>query len=149
MSLGWETPKETPRKDKFDPGEVVQLSIPVRADLVILARLTASTVATRAGFGVEEIEDLRLAVEELCLSLVDGKRAGRLHLDYLREPDAIRVNCSFEPEAGAPDPGGIDTAVDELSLRILDALVDDHGREPQDAGPSAWLVKRSGRLGAR
>ena len=52
--------------------DVVELTIPVRADLVVLARLTAATVASRADFDVEEIEDLRLAVDELCISQVQG-----------------------------------------------------------------------------
>ena len=47
--------------------EAVELIIPVQSDLVVLARLTAATVASRAGFNVEEVEDLRLAVDELCV----------------------------------------------------------------------------------
>ena len=63
--------------------DLVTLSIPVSADLLVLVRLTAATVASRAGFDVEEIEDLRLAVDELCISLVNeggGRAAGaRIH----------------------------------------------------------------------
>ena len=119
----------------------VELSIPVQADLVVLARLTAATVAGRAGFGVEDIEDLRLAVEELCLSLVGGAKDGRLHLTYECEGDAITVGCRYEEAPdGSPAPPGRDA--DDLSLRILDALVDEHGHETRDGQPSAWLCKR-------
>ncbi len=118
----------------------VDLSIPVQADLVVLARLTAATVAGRAGFGVEDIEDLRLAVEELCLSLVGGAKDGRLHLTYECEGDAITVACRYE-DAGAP-AGPTGQGADDLSLRILDALVDEHGRQIRDGHPSAWLCKR-------
>jgi anti-sigma regulatory factor (Ser/Thr protein kinase) len=45
--------------------DVVELSIPVRSNLLVLARLTAATLASRAEFGIEDIEDLRLVVEEL------------------------------------------------------------------------------------
>lgn len=118
----------------------VDLSIPVQADLVVLARLTAATVAGRAGFGVEDIEDLRLAVEELCLSLVGGGKEGRLHLTYECEGDAITVSCRYEDadvQVGARGPDA-----DDLSLRILDALVDEHGHDVRDGQPSAWLCKR-------
>jgi|SRR5579863_773151 serine/threonine-protein kinase RsbW len=118
----------------------VDLSIPVQADLVVLARLAAATVASRAGFGVEDIEDLRLAVEELCLSLVGSREDGRLHLNYECEGDAITVNCWYEAEIAANGSRGTDT--DDLSLRILDALVDEHGHELRDGRPSAWLCKR-------
>lgn len=118
----------------------VDLSIPVQADLVVLARMTAATIAGRAGFGVEDIEDLRLAVEELCLSLVAGRPDGRLHLSYEHEGGAITVDCRYE--ATRESAAGRGTDADDLSLRILDALVDDHGRETRDGQPSAWLCKR-------
>ncbi|MGH9089448.1 MAG: hypothetical protein ACRDYZ_15295 [Acidimicrobiales bacterium] len=118
----------------------VQLSIPVKADLVVLARLTAATVAGRAGFGVEDIEDLRLAVEELCLSLVRSDEDGRLHLSFDHADGTITVNCWFEPRPGWEGSGN--GTVDDLSLRILDALVDEHGREQRHGQLCAWLRKR-------
>ncbi|HEY5244516.1 MAG TPA: ATP-binding protein [Acidimicrobiales bacterium] len=148
-------------------GAVVELSIPVQADLVVLARLTAATVASRAGFGIEEVEDLRLAVEELCLSLVGPDDEGRLRFAYQQTDDAVTITCTFEPEeAGEPEgPGGPEGAgesggagqsggtdrsgtggdtrpEEELSLRILDALVDEHGRDGDGRGAVAWLRKR-------
>lgn len=123
----------------------VDLSVPVQADLVVLARLTAATIAGRAGFGVEDIEDLRLAVEELCLSLVGGRGDGRLHLNFECETDAIRVGCTYEADGCDSEPEGEADApadADDLSLRILDALVDQHDRGTQAGRPSAWLYKR-------
>ncbi len=118
----------------------VDLSIPVQANLVVLARLAAATVASRAGFGVEDIEDLRLAVEELCLSLVGSRDDGRLHLNFECEGDTITVGCWYETGGARSRPPKDEAA--ELSLRILDALVDDHGRELREDRPSAWLRVR-------
>lgn len=118
----------------------VDLSIPVQADLVVLARLAAATVASRAGFGVEDIEDLRLAVEELCLSLVGSREDGRLHLNYECEGDSITVTCGYETEGPSTTSRGAEA--DDLSLRILDALVDEHGHQLRDGRPNAWLRKR-------
>jgi serine/threonine-protein kinase RsbW len=129
-----------------DSGDLIELSIPVRADLVVLARLTAATVASRAGFGVEDIEDLRLAVEELCLSLVQNNESGRLHLTYLREDDVIQISCAFEREADQHSDGVSTSDDDDLSLRILDALVDEHGRDVRDGQLCAWLRKRRARV---
>ena len=118
----------------------VDLSIPVQADLVVLARLAAATLASRAGFGVEDIEDLRLAVEELCLSLVGGREEDRLHLRYECEGDAIEVACWHEDRHASG--GARRAAADDLSLRILDALVDEHGLGLRDGHAGAWLRKR-------
>jgi len=118
----------------------VELSIPVDADLVVLARLAAATLASRAGFWVEDIEDLRLAVEELCLSLVGGREDGRLHLRYECEGDAIEVACWYEDDHTASSARR--AAADDLSLKILDALVDEHGHRLRDGRTGAWLRKR-------
>lgn len=124
--------------------DLVELSIPVRADLVVLARLTAATMASRSGFGVEEIEDLRLAVEELCLSVVRSDGEGRLHFLYRRADDVVEIACNLELQPGEDGsrPAPEDSSGDDLSIRILDALVDEHGREMSGEAPSAWLRKR-------
>jgi hypothetical protein len=123
--------------------DLVELSIPVRADLVVLARLTAATVASRTGFDLEEIEDLRLAVEELCLLLVGTDDAGRLSLAYERADDCIEISCTHVPdEAAGTGPRASPEPPDDLSSRILDALVDEHGRDAPDGRQRAWLRKR-------
>jgi len=122
--------------------DVVELSIPVRADLVVLARLTAATIASRAGFGVEEIEDLRLAVDELCLSLVGGDSSGRLMLEYIRDNDVIEISCTYDPGAEGGGADRVSPKHDDLSVRILEALVDQHGRDVASERPRAWLRKR-------
>jgi hypothetical protein len=121
--------------------DIVELTLPVKADLVVLARLTAATVASRANFDIEEIEDLRLAVDELCVSLVQDQVDGRLTLRFSRDEDQIEVEGTFRPSTGgtadALAPGS-----EALSERILDALVDQHGYDNHDSLPRAWLRKR-------
>lgn len=121
----------------------VELTIPVQSDLVVLARLTAATVASRAGFDVEEVEDLRLAVDELCVSIVNGSAVGRLSLTFLSQDGSVEVICALD----GPGPASVETEDDygehDLSVRILDALVDEHGEEMGDGQRRAWLRKRS------
>lgn len=119
--------------------DVVELAVPVRADLLVLARLTAATLASRAEFGIEEIEDLRLVTEELCLSVIGASAGGVVHLRFVRDGHSITVECSLEPEEGAPVAVG---EPDELSVRIIEALVDEHGTVLDGARPCAWIRKR-------
>ena len=119
--------------------DVVELAVPVRADLLVLARLTAATLASRAEFGIEEIEDLRLVTEELCLSVIGSSSGGVVHLRFLRDGHDITVECSLEPEEGPRAPVG---EPDELSVRIIEALVDEHGTGSDGTRPSAWIRKR-------
>ncbi|MCD9622713.1 hypothetical protein [Rhabdothermincola salaria] len=50
----------------------VRLTFPAEARNLRIARLTAAGVAGEAGFSLDAIEDLRVAVDELCAVLVDG-----------------------------------------------------------------------------
>jgi hypothetical protein len=129
--------------------DVVDLSIPVRADLLILARLTASTIASRADFGIEEVEDLRLVTEELCLSVIGDAKDGVVRLRFIRDQGDITIECSLLPgdqaEAPAGTPGEPDEP-DELSLRIIEALVDEHGFDLANGRSQAWIRKRGSRV---
>jgi serine/threonine-protein kinase RsbW len=140
----------TDAMDKLAVGDRVELTFPARGDLIVLARLVTSAISARAGFDIEELEDLRLAVGELCLLTLQGhdSRYGNLRLDLSVLEDAIGVECTLEHAA----PGG-ESHPDEdesafLSQQILDALVDEHGRESQDGSVRAWLRKRRGVHGA-
>ncbi len=124
--------------------DIVELTLPVKADLVVLARLTAATVASRANFDIEEIEDLRLAVDELCVSLVQDYSDGRLALRFVRDDDLIEVEGTFHAKSGRAGSGFVHGA-EGLSERILDALVDEHGHEDGNGQPRAWLRKRRAR----
>lgn len=121
--------------------DVVDLSIPVTADLVVLARFAAATVASRCNFDVEEVEDLRLAVDELCVLMLDDHTDGRLELRFTWDEDEVEVSCSYLPVAGDSSVPS-DPKTDGLSERILDALVDEHGRDIDAGGAAAWLRKR-------
>ena len=121
--------------------DVVELRIPVAVDLVALARFAAATVASRCNFDVEEVEDLRLAVDELCVLLLDNQTDGHLELQFTWQEDEVEVSCRYVPEAGGSS-GPPDPKTDGLSERILDALVDEHGRGVDAGGARAWLRKR-------
>jgi serine/threonine-protein kinase RsbW len=120
----------------------VELSLPVQDDLLVLVRFTVSAVASRAGFDIEEIEDLRLAVDELCLLVLQGRRTGRLLLAMSAVSHQIDVWCHYDGTDEPREDGDLDDDDIGLSARILDALVDEHGPEPRDGRPGAHLCKR-------
>lgn len=127
-------------------GDRIELTFPARGDLIVLARLVTSAISARAGFDIEELEDLRLAVGELCLLTLQGHdaRYGDLRLELSVLEDAIAVQCTLEHAApgGEARPDEDESAL--LSQQILDALVDEHGRKSEDGSVHAWLRKRRG-----
>jgi serine/threonine-protein kinase RsbW len=125
--------------------EVVEITLPATADLVALARFTAATLAAKADFDVEEIEDLRLAVDELCVMMIRMGGAGRLALRFERERDELEVSCTQVGAPGSTVHREQMTADDGLSERILDALVDQHGSRLEGGEARVWLRKRQAR----
>ena len=136
----------TETTDQLENGDRIELKFPARGDLIVLARLVTSAISARAGFDIEELEDLRLAVGELCLLTLQGSDSqhGDLRLELSVVGDAIEVVSTLEraEAAVAPEPEGEE--VTRLSEQILDALVDEHGRESRDGSARAWLRKRRG-----
>jgi serine/threonine-protein kinase RsbW len=100
----------------------IELVLPADTRLVRVARLVASGVATAAGFDVEQVEDLRIAVDELCSALIEGGDGSALLLSFEVSPDSVGVlgstpagpSAEFEPERLS------------LSRQILDVVADDH-----------------------
>ena len=125
--------------------EFVGLSISVQSDLIILARLTAATVASRAGFDVEEVDDFRLAVDELCVLVIDGAGIGRLSLSFIASAGGVEVTCSLDESGAADKEHADDHGERDLSVRILEALADEHGVSFDQGQRSGWLRKWSAR----
>ncbi len=137
----------TDAHDSLRTGDRIELKFPARGDLIVLARLVTSAISACAGFDIEELEDLRLAVGELCLLTLQGSDAhsGDLCLELTVMDDAIGVASMLERATSFADPVGVDGEESaQLSQQILDALVDEHGRESQDGNVRAWLQKRRG-----
>ncbi len=121
----------------------VRLVLPVRAELWVLARMSASALATRLDFSLDAVDDLRLAIDELCNSCAAGAEpASVLCLDYSWDDDSLHVSCAVEPVAdGPPSPGAAVSL--GLSAAILEALVDEHEIGPVvDGRRLGWLTKR-------
>jgi hypothetical protein len=137
----------------------IELAIPAQPVLLQLARMTAGVVAARADLNLDEVEDLRLAVDELCLALMGPTgHDGRLLLRYQWQGDTIEISGTVVPdlETVGDGAGGDGAEVDvrlgrphdaerlrgELSAQILDALVDEHGETMREGRAGAWLRMR-------
>ena len=53
-------------KMKVNQGDEIRLSIPNKPEYVGVARLTVAAIASRIGFDIEKIEDMKIAVSEAC-----------------------------------------------------------------------------------
>lgn len=110
----------------------VEVSVPLRSEFFATLRTVAASLGADAGFSIDEIDDLRLAISEVVSSLADG---GGL-------PDD-RIRASFEIGAAGvtvtitADKRDVRIELDDLASSILNSVVDSCVVD----GPRVTLVK--------
>ncbi|QXC59462.1 hypothetical protein KSP35_13750 [Aquihabitans sp. G128] len=102
---------------EVDQVEEIKLTLPALVDYARVARLAVTGLASRMGFSYDEIEDLRIAVGELCSVLLDGT-GDRLVFRCTLGAGSLEVEASREPVGPA-------LAINELTRQILLAVVDE------------------------
>jgi serine/threonine-protein kinase RsbW len=120
--------------------DAVHVAIPARAEFVHVLRSVTGAVAGHLPLTLDDIDDLRLAVDEACerlLSLPGTPRTIRLELRTM----SGRVEAILAVDATAIwPPGGFE---DTLSWRILGALGDHVQFELWNGAPAIRIAKRT------
>ncbi len=121
------------------PQGSVRLEVPPGPRYLSAVRVVAGALAADAGFSVDDLDDLRLGVDELVSTLIAGLDDGdvaraRITLDYHIDDSSVVIRGGVEgAEARAvPDP---------LTSRILAAVADDY-----ELGPSSFVITKSSSL---
>src|SRR5579875_1546526 len=92
----------------------VRLTVPAMPEYLRLARVTAAGLASRLGFSFDEVEDLRLAIDELCYGLTGNTgRPGTVEIRYQVGPDGLVVEGEGHFDQATPSP--TPAALSELS----------------------------------
>ncbi|MCX7841903.1 MAG: ATP-binding protein [Clostridia bacterium] len=104
--------------------DCIELLLPLKAEYVSLARLAVSGVANRMGFDIETIEDIKVALAEVCNKLVQkgsnsvqsykivfNVSVDKLNIVFDCEDKSLR--CIFEGEG------------EKLGVSIINALMDE------------------------
>jgi serine/threonine-protein kinase RsbW len=104
--------------------DTVELRLPFKAEYVSIARLTVSGIASRVGFDLDTVEDIKVAVAEVCNKFVNTRssisdsfsiifKAYQNKLDIYFDCMDKSLKCIFDDET------------DELSVSIITALMDE------------------------
>ena len=117
----------------------VELDVPLASRYASTVRAVAAAVGAELGFSVDDIDDLRLGVNEAVsiLSDVVEPSGARLHLRFEPSDGVVTVRCS---RRGVDQPV-VDDDIDVLARRILDAVVDEYS---VDGSGQITVVKRLG-----
>lgn len=120
----------------------VTLTIPASVDHIRFARLVASAAATKLGFDYDTVEDLRIAVSELCTAVIETCAGeGTLTLTFGADGDrGIRIDARAEFRDGMV--AGAEP--DEILGQILETVADEHSLDLGPNGGSFMLRMGSG-----
>jgi len=84
------------------PGDVVEIKIPANPTYVSMLRTATAALAARADFTLDEIDDLRIAVDEACaLLLPDARPSSDLTCRFTITPDALGITVSVPTRSAA------------------------------------------------
>ena len=118
----------------------VTVTFPAVPEYLRLARIATADAASRAGLDFEEIDDVRIAVSELC-SLVSVDPEASVTLAFLVSDGSLRVE-------GESRTGSTEISPNELSAAIVSAVADEHSLTTADGVTRFAVTKRTRPTGA-
>jgi serine/threonine-protein kinase RsbW len=117
--------------------DIVRLRLPASGAYLSVLRSTTAGLAARLDFTLEEIEDLRIAVDEACALLLPSAVAGaQLDCEFALSSDEIRVSVTLETS------DGVEPARDSFAWTVLSALAGEVSSRVSGSAVSIDLQKR-------
>ena len=117
---------------------IVTLTLPAHAEYVAIARSVAAGIAAKASMTLDDIEDVRLAVDEACAHLLSSTSSERLTLEVSRDEGLLQIAARVD---GAIDavPANDDGAI---AWRSLETLADSVRLERDGTSAVIRMAKR-------
>lgn len=118
--------------------ETISINIPASPEYLKVVRLVVAGLASRLGFTIDDIEDLKIAVDELSAYLTGAQgREGTLDIGFDLHDDRIDIRGNGRFTAGTK----VRTDLTEMSKMILETVVDEAALEQTDGMPTFRLSK--------
>ena len=124
-------------------GDRIDIRIPAEGVYVATLRMCAASLGARCDLTVDDIEDLRLAVDEACALLLphasagqDGRTRGDLEAAFTLRPGELRVDtCVAAADGAAIDRSG-------FAWTVLGALASSVAVDSAEGRLTITLTKR-------
>jgi serine/threonine-protein kinase RsbW len=121
--------------------ERVVLTVPARSEYARTVRLTAAELASRAGMNIDDVDDVKLAVEEAFVFAGEHVTDGELTFTFEVAPLSISLVLGPLPETCATEAGS--DASERYARFILESICDEFALEVRDGACYVRLVKRA------
>lgn len=111
--------------------DILRFSVPGKPEYVQTVRMAVSCFASCGGFDVEAVEDIKMALSEVCNSMICPEETDRGMYEVSCELETVKLTISVEDRGEQGDPkiyrescGGFSENVG-LGLYILRTLMDE------------------------
>lgn len=119
----------------------VHLELPADPRYLRMVRLTATGYASDLGFTIDEIEELRLAVDEACALLIEhAPDDARLALTYCHEGSLLTI------EGSCPTHAAVNVEPDPVAHAVLHTTVDAFEVLPAVDGATTFRLRKRGAI---
>jgi serine/threonine-protein kinase RsbW len=117
----------------------INVTVPARPDFLHVVRSVTASVAARMDLGYDDIEDLRIAVDEACAQLLSAAgRASKITLIITPSEGRVDVVVCTDGDVRDWPPRGVESS---LIWQILNGLTEAPSFERFDGKPGMRLVK--------
>ena len=130
--------RSRPSDERSTATETISIKIPASPEYLQVVRLVAAGLASRLSFTLEDIEDLKIAVDELSAYITGAHgRSGTLAVSFTLHGDRIQIRGIGE----YTESYEVRTDLTEFSRMILETVADSAELSASDGMPAFSLVK--------
>ncbi len=104
--------------------ELISMNVSVNPDFVSVIRLTLSGIASKIGFSLDDIEDMKVCVSEACTNAIKHSDKDEFQIKFYVYPDKLTIEVSDD---------GIGYDVDSLASPDL--------KNPKTSGLGIFIIK--------
>ncbi|MGG1679214.1 anti-sigma B factor RsbW [Neobacillus sp. NRS-1170] len=136
--------------------DYIEMKIPAKPEYVGIIRLTTSGIASRMGYGYEEIEDVKIAISEACTNAVQHAykqdEGGEIVIGFGIYENKLEIviadngkSFNFEQTKSQLGPYDASSSIDQLSegglgLYLMETLMDEV-RVSVHSGVTVFMAK--------
>jgi serine/threonine-protein kinase RsbW len=110
-------------RNKMVSPDRIEMVLPIKAEYVSVARLTVSGIASRIGFDIETVEDIKVAVSEVCSRIINVAAGVEGQYEILFDIFADKLVITFTSDI-EKTRCIFDNDEDGLGISIINAFMD-------------------------
>lgn len=121
------------------PLDTVSVLVPSKPEYVSVVRLTASGIASRMGFDIDDIEDIKVSISEVINRMIDKRISfDGIKINFHLYSDLIRIDFRL---SGSSPRDIFESEEGNFALEIIRSLMDEVNLNWDD-GASLSMIKK-------